>query len=293
MALTAVVDVGSNTIRLLVARATETGPATAHTERIRLDLGHEIERRGGISEVKVAKAAKAVRAMCEYARAAGARSVDVIVTAPARQAENGDQLVAALVHVAQVPVRVLSPDDEARLAFAGAVGRAPRPARIVAVVDLGGASTEIAIGISDTGPAWLTSVDLGALRLTSRFLHAARPERRDVDAARSSVREAFAGITPPLPSGALVVGGSARALRKVVGPHLGPHELAEAERILAAHSPKQIKRRYGVGKRRGRQLLAAALILNEVQRRLFVPLGVTDGGLREGVVLAAIERAAA
>lgn len=293
MALAAVVDVGSNTVRLLVARATEAGPATAHTERIRLDLGHEIEKRGRISDVKLAKAAKAVRTFCARGRAAGARSLEVIVTAPGRQAENGDQLVAALVHVAQVPVRVLSPDDEARLAFAGAVGGAQRPARVVAVVDLGGASTEIAIGRAETGPAWVRSVDLGALRLTSRFLDAARSERRDAEAARRAAREAFAGITPPLPSSALVVGGSARALRKVVGPHLGPHELAEAGRILEAHSPKQIKRRYGVGKRRARQLLAAALILGEVQRRLFVPLEVTDGGLREGVVLTAVERAAA
>jgi exopolyphosphatase / guanosine-5'-triphosphate,3'-diphosphate pyrophosphatase len=122
MALAAVVDVGSNTVRLLVARATEAGPATAHTERIRLDLGHEIEKRGRISDVKLAKAAKAVRTLCSRGRAAGARSLEVIVTAPGRQAENGDEFVAALVHVAQVPVRVLSPDDEARLAFAGAVG---------------------------------------------------------------------------------------------------------------------------------------------------------------------------
>jgi exopolyphosphatase/guanosine-5'-triphosphate,3'-diphosphate pyrophosphatase len=293
MALAAVVDVGSNTVRLLVARATEAGPATAHTERIRLDLGHEIEKRGRISDVKLARAARAVRALCTQARTAGARSVEVVVTAPGRQAENGHQLVAALVHAGQAPVRVLSPQEEARLAFAGAVGRAPRPPRVVAVVDLGGASTEIAIGRPETGPAWLRSVDLGALRLTSRFLDASRPERRDAEAARPAAREAFAGITPPLPSGALVVGGSARALRKVVGPHLGPHELAEAERILEAHSPNQIKRRYGVGKHRARQLLAAALILSEVQRRLFVPLEVTDGGLREGVVLAAIERAAA
>jgi exopolyphosphatase/guanosine-5'-triphosphate,3'-diphosphate pyrophosphatase len=231
--------------------------------------------------------------LCGQARTVGARSVEVVVTAPGRQAENGEQLVAALVHAAQVPVRMLSPDDEARLAFAGAVSSAQRSARLVAVVDLGGASTEIAIGRPETGPAWLRSVDLGALRLTSRFLHASRSERRDVDSARRAVREAFAGITPPLPMGALVVGGSARALRKVVGPHLGPRELAQAERILAPLSPKQIKRRYGVGKRRARQLLAAALILSEVQRRLFVPLDVTDGGLREGVVLAAVERAAA
>ena len=293
MALAAVIDVGSNTLRLLVARSTEEGPATAHTERVRLDLGREIEERGRISDVKLAAAARAVRTLAAQAHAVGARSLDVVVTAPGRQAENAEQLVTALEHAARSHVRVLSPDDEARLAFAGAVSSAEPSARVVAVVDLGGASTEIAIGRPETGPAWVRSVDLGALRLTSRLLHASCPERRDVEAARRVVRAAFAGITPPLPKAALAVGGSARALRKVVGAHLGPDELAEAERILAAHSPKQIKRRYGVGKRRARQLLAAALILTEVQRRLFMTLEVTDGGLREGVLLASGERAAA
>jgi exopolyphosphatase / guanosine-5'-triphosphate,3'-diphosphate pyrophosphatase len=293
MAHSAVIDVGSNTIRLLVAHATAAGIATIHTNRVRLDLGHEIEERGHISDVKLAAAAKAARTLAGRAHAIGVRSLDVVVTAPGRQAENAKQLVAALEQAAQSRVRVLSPDAEARLAFLGAVSSAEPSARVVAVVDLGGASTEIAIGRPETGPAWVRSVDLGALRLTSRFLRASDPDQGDLEAARQTVREAFAGITPPLPTGALAVGGSARALRSVVGAHLGPDELADAEDIIAAQSPKQIKRRYGVGKRRARQLLAATLILREVQRRLFVPLEVTDGGLREGVLLAAAERAAA
>ena len=293
MALAAVIDVGSNTARLLVASTTEEGLAPIRTGRVRLDLGHEIEECGRISDAKVAAAANAVRTLAAQARAVGVRSLDVVVTAPGRQAQNSDQLVAALEHATGSQVRVLSPAGEASLAFAGAVRSANPSARVVAVVDLGGASTEIAVGRPETGPVWIRSIDIGALRLTSRVLDSSCPEGSDVEAARHVVREAFAGITPPLPTGALAVGGSARALRRVVGAHLGPDELVEATRILAAHKPKQIKRRHGVGKRRARQLLAAALILGEVQRRLLVPLGVTNGGLREGALLAAAERAAA
>jgi exopolyphosphatase/guanosine-5'-triphosphate,3'-diphosphate pyrophosphatase len=293
VAQVAVIDVGSNTVRLLVAQSTDGRLAPVQTGRVRLDLGHEIEDFGRISDANLEAAAWAVRTLAAKAQAAGAGSPEVVVTAPGRQAQNADQLVAALEQAARSKVRVLSPDEEAALAFAGAVCSADPSARVVAVVDLGGASTEIAIGRPETGPAWARSVDLGALRLTSRLLAAACPDHRDVDDARRAVREAFARITPPLPTCGLAVGGSARALRRVLGAHLGPEELAEAARILAGHKPKEIKRRYGIGKRRARQLLAAALILGEVQRRLFVPLEVTNGGLREGVLLAVAERAAA
>jgi exopolyphosphatase / guanosine-5'-triphosphate,3'-diphosphate pyrophosphatase len=143
--------------------------------------------------------------------------VEVVVTAPGRQAENGQQLVAALVHAAQAPVRVLSPQEEARLAFAGAVGRALRPRRVVAVVDLGGASTEIALGRPETGPAWSRSVDLGALRLISRFLdesspsgetprpHAAPLARRSQESPRRFRAAPSSSAARRAPSGRLLV----------------------------------------------------------------------------------------
>jgi exopolyphosphatase/guanosine-5'-triphosphate,3'-diphosphate pyrophosphatase len=190
-------------------------------------------------------------------------------------------------------VRILSAAEEARLAFAGAVAAAEPKAGLVAVVDLGGASTEIAVGRPESGPAWLRSVDMGALRLTTGYLDTDSPGRGDVAAGRAAVAEAFAGVTPPLPGGALVVGGSARALRRVAGPRLGPDELAHAVDLLARCRVREVARRYDVGKRRAPLLLAAALILEEVQRRLFVPLEVVRGGLREGALLEALEAEAA
>jgi exopolyphosphatase/pppGpp-phosphohydrolase len=70
----AVVDVGSNTVRLLVARSTGAGLVEPHTDRVRLGLGHEIEEHGRISDVKLAATAGAVRTLCAQARAVGTRS---------------------------------------------------------------------------------------------------------------------------------------------------------------------------------------------------------------------------
>ena len=281
----AVVDVGSNTVRLLVAHVGSTGVVETHTDGIPLRIGEELEAAGRISDEKVAAAADAVGDLCAQARVRGASSLQVLVTAPGRQADNAEELVGALERAAGLCVRVLSPDDEARLSFAGAVAAAAPSARVVAVVDLGGASTEIAVGRPESGPVWLRSIDLGALRLTQRF--------EDLDSARAAVREAFAGLAPPLPGGALVVGGSARALRRVVGPTLGPDELARAQAALAGRTAAEIADEYGVKRERAGLLLAAAVILAEVQRRLIVPLEVAEAGLREGALLAVRDVAAA
>jgi exopolyphosphatase/guanosine-5'-triphosphate,3'-diphosphate pyrophosphatase len=286
----AVVDVGSNTVRLVVARARDSRLEPTHSEKVRLGLGREVEEEGALSEEAIAETATAVCELVATARGKGAEHVEILVTAPGRQAENGDQLAAAIEAAARLRVRVLSGDDEARLAFTGAVGAAPAGARVVAVVDLGGASTEIAIGMPDTGPSWLRSVDLGVVRLFHGLLDADEP---DLEAARAVVAEAFADVVPPLPQAALAVGGSARALRRVAGPRLGPGELAAATRLAATNTPGQLADEFGVGKRRAPLLLAAALILGEVQQRLLVPLEVVDGGLREGALLAALEDAAA
>ena len=294
MAMTGgVVDVGSNTVRLLVARRDNSGLVTVHSEGVRVGLGREIEEHGEISEVKLADAAKTVRRFCALARRHGAEHVEVLVTAPGRQCGNARELVAALERAAKTSVQVLSAEEEARLAFAGAVSVAGSTAGLVGVCDLGGASTELAIGMPGREPAWIRSVELGALRLTVRRLPEERPSDSAVEAARREIEDVFSGFAPPLPGAALAVGGTARALRKIVGPTLGADELAQAVTELSSRSHAAIARRHGVDRRRAPLLLAGALILSEVQRRLVVPLDVVGAGLREGALLRSLDAVAA
>jgi exopolyphosphatase/guanosine-5'-triphosphate,3'-diphosphate pyrophosphatase len=289
----AVVDVGSNTIRLLVARLDSRGIERVFSERIRVGLGAEIELTGRISEVKLAAAASAVKKLSSLAVAHGADELDVLVTAPGRQSGNSDELVAHLQRATRAPVRVVSAEDEGRLAFQGAIFAGAPTASVVAVCDLGGASTEIAIGEPIPGPTWVRSFDLGALRLTTRLLEDERPAANVVAAARAAVVESFGAFVPPLPGEALAVGGSARALRKLVGELLGPAELREAEEVLASKSHASIARRYRIDTKRVPLLLAATLIFAHVQERLAVPLRVVDGGVRDGALLASLDAVAA
>src|SRR5581483_1970957 len=281
-----VVDVGSNTIRLLLARAEGRELVPLEKERVRLALGAEIERTGRVSDVSIAAAAKAVGNLCDAARRGGAETLDVFLTAPGRQSSNAGELVDALTRAASHAVRVLSTEEEGRLAYAGAVATVDVPLpRLIAVCDVGGASTEIAVGEPQAGPDWVRSVDLGSVRLSERV--------NGPDAARAEASRAFADVAPPPVEAALAVGGSARAARRLVGPWLGEAELAEALRITETKSERAIARRYGVHRTRARILPAGLVLLSEVQQRLGVPLHVCDGGIREGAVLATVAQLAA
>lgn len=274
-----VIDVGSNTTRLLVASTGPEGLVPLETQKLRLALGAEIERQDAVSAVHVAAAAKAVREMAGIARRKRVASLDVFLTAPGRQAANADELVAALSRAAGVQARVLTKEQEGTLAYRGAVLTAdtPLPSRI-AVCDIGGASTEIAVGSPAGEPEWIESVDLGSVRLTAR-----------AGDMRAEAAGAFAGLRPPELEAALVVGGSARAARRLVGAELGAPELAEALRIVETTSPREVARRFGVDRARAEILPAGVVLLSEVQQQLGVALNVCSGGIREGAVLASAE----
>lgn len=275
-----VIDVGSNTTRLLVADAALN---PLETQKVRLALGEEIERHGAVSTVHVAAAAKAVRDMASAARRKRVASLDVLLTAPGRQATNSAELVTTLSRAAGVKARVLSKDEEGTLAYRGAVLTAgvALPSR-VAVCDIGGASTEIAVGEPGSDPDWIESVDLGSVRLTARMGN-----------MRSEAEDAFAHLEPPAAEAALVVGGSARAARRLVGAELGEAELAEALEIVETTSPREVARRFGVDRARAEILPAGVILLAEVQRRLGVTLHVCSGGIREGAILASLDALAA
>jgi exopolyphosphatase / guanosine-5'-triphosphate,3'-diphosphate pyrophosphatase len=285
----AVVDVGSNTIRLLVATRSENGLAVVARGKRMVGLGADVERHGVVSAPKLGEAAECLAGFADIARAAGAALLDVVVASPGRQAENAAQLVHTLSRAAGSPARVLSREEEARLAFEGAVASSTS-AGVIAVCDIGGGSTQVAVGTVEHGPAWLRSVDLGSLRLSARVPCCDPPTKEEVSVMRSHAEKVFARLTPPLPKEAIAVGGTARAVKKLVGRSLGPDELREALGILRGASADAIAAEHGVEIWRARSLPGGVAILLEVQRLLGVPLEVGRGGLREGLALELLDR---
>ena len=283
----AVIDVGSNTARLLVASVTPEGRVLPVVEdRAFLRLGAEIEQTGTIGGAKIAEAAETCAGFARTAAEHRAERAAVIVTAPGRQGAAGARLTRALADATGLPVRVLSGEGEARLAFDGAVGgtTAPLP-EVVAVVDVGGGSTEIAVGTPLLGAAWIASADLGSLRLTRAHLPDDPPTAGQITAARTSVADALAAQDPPRPDVALAVGGSARAIARIVGRRFDAEDLERVVKLLRRRPAAKAVRSFGIGPERAQTLLAGALLLAGASRVLGVPLELGRGGVREGAAL--------
>ncbi len=288
----AVLDVGSNTVRLLVAAQGGRGLKTICAEGEHLGLATDIERDGWISASKLAEARMFAAHYADLAREHGAGRIEVVVTAPGRQSANADALVDALSQGAGAPVRILSAEEEGSLAYAGAVGSLTPPPKSVAVCDVGGGSTQLLAGTLD-GPAWMRPLDLGSLRLTARCLNSDPPQPFELDAARAEVEEAFAAVTPPLVRTVLATGGSARTLRRLAGRKLGEKELQRCLELVVSKPSAAIAEEHGLRPARARTLAAGTLILAEAQKRFGVPLKVAREGVREGAILTLLSRAEA
>jgi exopolyphosphatase/guanosine-5'-triphosphate,3'-diphosphate pyrophosphatase len=277
-----VVDVGSNTVRLLVTRRGR--PILSEREMLR--LGADVELSGRIGEEKLARTASVVARYAEDARAAGVDNLEVLITSPGRQAANAEQLAVSIERASRCPVRILSAAEEARLGFLGAMEAASTPARrVVAVVDVGGGSAQVAVGTRRDGPQWIRSIDLGSQRLTSRLLPDDPPGRESLEAARAEVERQLESFDPPEPRTAYAIGGSARAVKRIVGASLGRQELEAALALLAATPESELVRLFEIAEERTRTVAAGAVILAALQQRLGAPLRVVRGGLRDGALV--------
>lgn len=281
-----IVDVGADTVRLLVAALKDGALVAVREEGVQLGLGGEIERTGRIGETNLGAAASAAARQIRKARKLDSAAVEVLVTSPGRQARNGGELAHRLERATGAPTRVLTPSEEGELAFRAALASATDPPGSVAVCDVGGGSAQIAIGEPTGSPSWVESIGIGSLRLTNRAFRNDPPDAEDIARAANILATEFAQIAPPLPLAAIAVGGTARALRKVVGAELRNESLLRAVRRLSGRSAKKNASDYGLEEARARTMMAGALIYLEVQRRLAAPLQVGRGGLREGAALA-------
>lgn len=280
----ACVDIGSNTTRVLVADVAPGQVREVTCEKAYTHLGRVLRRFGQLPVEALDAVAETVAVQCAVARSLGAVRVRVVATAAIRAAANSGALLAAVRERAGVEVDVLEGDEEARLAFCGAtLGRSDGGR--VAVVDVGGGSTEIAVGTLAGGVEWSASVPVGSSSLADAHLRSDPPRPGELQALRDDAVRLFAGAHPPHSDVGLAVGGSATSVARLVGGPLDAESAERVTRLLTTAPSGRVAAEYDLEPERVRLLPAGLALLAAVADRLACPLTVGRGGLREGVCL--------
>ncbi|MFO1476637.1 MAG: Ppx/GppA family phosphatase [Verrucomicrobiota bacterium] len=212
----AVIDVGTNSVKLLVAdvEGREVRPVWEESTQTRLGSGFYESRR--LQPEPVARTAAAAAQFAGVARRHGADSVSIIATSAAREALNAAELIAAIETAARLPVRVLTGDEEAEWVFRGVTtdpGLADRP---LLLLDVGGGSTEFIVG-RGTDLQFRTSVPLGTVRLLESLRPADPPGGAGLGAARDWVRDFLTRQVQPLLDPALRAAEQAGPKLSLVG----------------------------------------------------------------------------
>jgi len=294
----ALVELGSNATRCLLARIT---PGVGF--RV-VDEGRVQTRRGGgppgrLSREAVDATLDAVRRFLRrigHANGQGPRVV-AVATAAVREAENRERLLGPLRREEGIDVRILSPRQEARLGVRAAIRSLGLRDGVVA--DLGGGSLQLTrLRAGRVGP--VTSLPLGAVRMTRRFLRHDPPGARELRALRREVRERLLGALPPARRGEELVamGGTVRTLARIhlatrrdgdrsrEGLHLHPSDITAIRERLEALPVKRRRRVRGLRAERADIILAGAIVIEEVMTYGgYLALVVSTHGVRDGLLL--------
>jgi exopolyphosphatase/guanosine-5'-triphosphate,3'-diphosphate pyrophosphatase len=284
--LCAAIDIGSNTTRVLVAEPQEGQLRKVMEQRAYTQIGVDTKRDGSMSKDKIAEVGDVVCTMVKLAQELGAEQIRAVATAAIRDAENRKKAVRKIEELAGVEIDVLSEEEEGRLAFVGATKTLGHPVEgDIAVVDVGGGSSEIIIGTVAGGVDLVKSFKIGSGAITEEFIASDPPSPSEIRKLRDHIDDFFDGVEVPKPDQAVAVGGSATSLRTLVGSVLEYETLERGVRVLATDSVEDVAKRFELDPRRVRILPAGVLLLEKLSELLGQPLQIGKGGLREGIIL--------
>lgn len=288
----AVIDVGSNSVRLLVAR--ELSPAAFEVideERFDARIG-EGQAGGDLTPAGMERGLRALRIMCQVANSFSPTSTVIVGTEALRRAPNGHEFVARAREQTGMPVRVLSAPEEAYAGFLGVINSTGL--RDGHLLDIGGGSVELMV-VRDRNLVNAESAPLGAIYATERYFRSDPPSVKDVRALRKAVRAQFkAGDRSETLYGA---GGAVRnlarlirirrgyPLRRLHGFVIPRREMRRTAAALLKATPEERRRIPGLNPVRADILPAAAAVIDEVMEMTgAATLTVAGQGLREGVL---------
>lgn len=306
----AVIDIGSNSVRLAVGLRTKSGEVRLIAEtRDNTRLAQGLDVSGRLDPHAMEASVDAVVRMVAEARAHGADRVDVVATCAVREAENASRFVAMIKAETGLDVRVISGEEEGRLAYLGASKQFDLRKGWSAVIDIGGGSTELAIGRKATVEA-VVSMPMGAVRLTERF---GGPERapeehfKDMRTFMDGVLNRYFKHVHGEAETLVVTGGTATALglmdllwrhpgridpedkvavsRAVRGYAIDRAAVKDWAKRLREMSAKERLSVPGLSRDRAAVIVAGLIILHRSMKRLKCKRAVVSAGsIRDGVL---------
>ncbi|GAA1590286.1 Ppx/GppA family phosphatase [Streptomyces globosus] len=297
-----VLDVGSNTIHLLVVDAHPGArPQPAHSHKVELRLAQLLDAHGAVTPDGIELLVSAIAAAVQAAEDKGCEDVLPFATSAVREATNADEVLARVKAETGVDLPVLSGEDEARLTFLAVRRWFGWSAGRLLVLDIGGGSLEIAYGI-DEDPDAAVSLPLGAGRLTSAWLPGDPPEPADIRALRRHARAQIARVVGEFsrfgtPDHVVATSKTFKQLARIAGAarsgdgvytqrELSRKALEEWVPKLSGMTAEQRSTLPGVSEGRAAQLLAGALVAEGAMDLFGIDeLEICPWALREGVIL--------
>ncbi len=297
-----VIDVGSNTVHLLVVDAyVGAHPLPASKHKIELRLSEHVNKDGSIARSGADSLVAFTRECLTISEDQGVEDLLAFATSAIREAPNGEAVLARVLAETGVELHVLSGEDESKLTFLAVRRWFGWSSGRLLVVDIGGGSLELAAGI-DEGPDATLSLPLGAGRLTRAALSGDPPTSSQVKALRKKVRADIARSVRDVSKAGVpdrVVGTSKtlRSLARIAGASAsanGPYvvRVLERKRVtalasrLAEMTTAERSQLAGVSEGRAPQLLAGAIVADAVMDLLGIErLDICPWALREGVIL--------
>jgi exopolyphosphatase/guanosine-5'-triphosphate,3'-diphosphate pyrophosphatase len=296
----AAVDIGSNSVRLKVARLTKHHLTEIQEDREVTRLGESVFRSGFLSPDAIANTVKVLRRFHRAVQKAGADSVRVVATSALRDARNSHAFMEWVRSATGWGVEIISGVEEARLIHLGLVSQIRTTASPVLMIDLGGGSCELTL--SAAGHIRNTvSLPLGAVRLTNEFLHHDPPRKSELMQMQAfiarEIERAADRIKRARPKAVIATSGTAESLAavsharyKTKGARISAVSRAQMRslaKLLSRLSLEERRKLSGVGPRRAEIVVAGAAVYSNLLDRCQLsgfrhsPLGLRDGLLEQ------------
>ncbi len=295
----AVVDVGTNSVKLFVAERSADGEWTTVVDRSEITrLGEGLAETGRLSDEPADRTVKAIAAMADEARQLGAESIAAVGTAGLRMAADSERFVTAVREQAGLDLEVISGEEESRLAYLAAKASVGVGDGTLVVFDTGGGSSQFTFGEGDRVDERF-SADVGAVRYTERFGLDREVDEETLAAAREAIAADLSRLDGrPAPDALIGIGGAVTNLTAVKleladydpdavrGTVLEAGEVERQIELYRTRSADQRREIVGLQPKRAEVILAGACIVRTVLDKLGRDsLTASDRGLRHGLML--------